>query len=63
MKNIGYNVQHDSYLRTSYQNEDLNKQRNCNIRLPLRKKQPSINILRKRFSENIQRIYRRTPMP
>ena len=48
MKNIGYNLQHDSHLRTSYQNEDLNKQRNCNIELSLRKKQPSIGVLRKK---------------
>ena len=25
--------------------------------------QPSSGVLRKRFSENIQQIYRRTPMP
>ena len=28
-----------------------------------RKKQPSIGVLRKRCFENIQQIYRRTPMP
>ena len=27
------------------------------------KKQPSIGVLRKRCSENMQQIYRRTPMP
>ena len=51
MKNLDYNLQHDPYLRTLYQNGDT-KQRNCNIRLSLRKKQPSIDVLRKRCSEN-----------
>ena len=28
-----------------------------------RQKQPSRSVLRKRYSENIQQIYKRTPMP
>ena len=36
IKNLDYNLQHDSHLRTSYQNDYLSKQRNCNISFSLR---------------------------
>ena len=31
-------MEHDPYLRTSYQNEELSKQKNCNIKFSLRPK-------------------------
>ena len=31
-------MEHDPHFRTSYQNDDLSKQRNCNIRFLLRPK-------------------------